>query len=106
MNLALLGVLMSGGGSWNLTTFLNKLDSNMSTWLGVALGIVGLVMLGAGVYKGAKKLMSSQGGQQISWITVIALIAIGALLMTLTVTQLTGLGQGVTDTIGELGGTT
>ena len=107
MNLAvLMGTLMSGGstgGSWNLDTFLGGLDSGLSRWLGIALGIVGLVMMGVGVYKGAKKLISQQGGQQISWITVIALVAIGALLMTLTVADLTGLGQGVTDTGGSLG---
>lgn len=96
------GVFMTA--SWNLTDFLNNLSSSLEGWLGTAMVIVGLVMLGAGIYKGAKKLISQQGGQQISWITVIALIAIGAVLTVLGVSGLTDLGLGVTETIGDLGG--
>lgn len=109
--LALLGALMAGGGgstgaSWNLSTFLGKLRTNLEGWMETAFIVVGLVMVGVGVYKAAKKLIQGQGaGAQISWVTIIALLGVGAALTVVGVNGVIGLGQGVVETVGTMGGT-
>lgn len=104
---AMAPVLMAGtGASWNLTTFLQKLQTNGQTWITAIFVIIGLVMVLVGVYKAAKKLIQGQAGAQISWVTVVLLIAIGAALTTIGVSGVIGLGQGVVDTVKDLGGTT
>lgn len=109
MNLnALAAVLMSGGSaspSWNLTTFLNKLKVQGMDWISGIFVVIGLVMVLIGVYKAAKKLMSGQAGGQISWVTVVLLISIGAALTTVGATGVIHLGEGVVDTVQGLGGT-
>ena len=104
---ALFPVLMSTGtqASWNLTTFLSKLQSQGSTWITGIFVVIGLVMVLVGVYKAAKKLIQGQAGAQTSWVTVILLIAIGAALTTIGIGGVIGLGQGVVDTVKGLGGT-
>lgn len=96
-------VLMAA--SWNLTTFLEKLKENGKNWITGIFVIIGLVMVLAGVYKAAKKLMQGQAGGQTSWVTIVALIAVGAALTIIGVDGVIGLGEGVNETIKTLGGT-
>lgn len=93
----------STAGTWNLTNFLDNLYGQGQNWLKVIVLLIGLVLLGVGVYKGAKGLMSRNS--QTSWPMVIIMIVLGVLLCTTGLTGVMQLGQFGIDTVGGLGGT-
>lgn len=94
---------VSGGNGWDLTSFLTNLQGQGMGWLSGIVTLIGLVLLGVGVYKGAKGLMSRNNGQT-SWPMVILMIVLGVLLLTTGVGGIMKLGQFGIDTVGGLGG--
>lgn len=104
--LKLMPVLMSGGtqnNKWTLDRFLNNLLRNGRTWGGTICMLIGLVMLIAGVYKAAKKLIQGQAGGQTSWVTVGLLIMFGAVLLAGGFGLVNSIGTGLGDTLKALG---
>lgn len=68
----------SGGSS--IGTFIQSMGKNIGSWVKMFVMIVGVVMVGAGIYQLAKNLIS-HGKGQTNWLVTIALIIIGAILM-------------------------
>lgn len=95
---------VSGGTGWDLGSFLGELQSQGMNWLSGIVALIGLVLLGVGVYKGARGLMSRNNGQT-SWPMVILMIVLGVLLLTSGVRGVMQLGQFGIDTVQGLGGT-
>ena len=81
----------------------NYLSYNGQTWGGTICMLIGLVMLIAGVYKAAKKLIQGQAGGQTSWVTVGLLIMFGAVLLAGGFGLVNSIGTGLGDTLKALG---
>jgi len=74
---------------WNTTammydasigTFIESMGKNIGSWVKMIVMIIGVIMVGAGIYQVAKNLIS-HGKGQTNWIVTFALIIIGAVLM-------------------------
>lgn len=65
---------------WSLGNLFSATQSSVITWVKVIVGIIGVVLLGFGVYKIAKNLIS-HGKGQTSWVVAIASVVIGGMLM-------------------------
>lgn len=74
---------------WNTTammydasigTFIESMGKNIGSWIKMIVMIIGVIMVGAGIYQVAKNLIS-HGKGQTNWIVTFALIIIGAVLM-------------------------
>lgn len=60
--------------------FIQSMGTNIGSWVKMIVMIIGVVMVGAGIYQVAKNLIS-HGKGQTNWIVTFALIIIGAILM-------------------------
>lgn len=60
--------------------FIQSMGTNIGSWVKMIVMIIGVVMVGAGIYQVAKNLIS-HGKGQTNWIVTIALIILGAILM-------------------------
>lgn len=78
LNAVMLNTAMMYDGS--IGTFIQTMGTNIGSWVKMFVMIVGVVMVGAGIYQTAKNLIS-HGKGQTNWIVTIALIIIGAILM-------------------------
>jgi high-affinity Fe2+/Pb2+ permease len=56
------------------------MGKNIGSWVKMIVMIIGVIMVGAGIYQVAKNLIS-HGKGQTNWIVTFALIIIGAVLM-------------------------
>lgn len=60
--------------------FIHSMGTNIGSWVKMIVMIIGVIMVGAGIYQVAKNLIS-HGKGQTNWIVTIALIVLGAILM-------------------------
>lgn len=60
--------------------FIQSMGTNIGSWVKMIVMIIGVIMVGAGIYQVAKNLIS-HGKGQTNWIVTFALIIIGAILM-------------------------
>lgn len=91
--------------AWDLKSFLTNAQVYIRDAGGLLLILLGTAALIWGGVKLVQKLMSGpQGGQQISWGTIILLILIGGALMTGGIALMTTVGSGGQQTITQLGG--
>lgn len=75
------GILMSGGSGFKISTLLKSLQGSLNNWVQWIVTIVGVVMVGFGIYKLAKGLISHGKGQPTNWVIVFALIIVGGVMM-------------------------
>lgn len=64
----------------SIGTFIQTMGKNIGAWVKMIVMIIGVIMVGAGIYQTAKNLIS-HGKGQTNWIVTLALIIIGAILM-------------------------
>ena len=72
-----------GDSSWTIGKFVGNLQKSVTSWVKVIVLIIGVVMVGFGIYQVAKNLIS-HGKGQTNWIVTFALIIIGGTLMLTT----------------------
>lgn len=94
-------VLASG---WSAKTLLEKMFSEGKTYLGLALGIFGLVLIGWSIYKFVGKFMQTQASQQSSWFMILLAFMFGGLLLFGGVSMVMNIAQGAKESFEELGG--
>lgn len=88
---------------WSVGEFLKTLKGNMSSWVAGIIGIIGVIMVGAGIYQVAKGL-AAHGKAQISWPVAILLIVLGGLFISVSALNLfVDIGKGAQTTINNLG---
>ena len=66
--------------SGSIGTFIQTMGKNIGSWVKMIVMIIGVIMVGAGIYQTAKNLIS-HGKGQTNWVVTLALIIIGAILM-------------------------
>ena len=66
--------------SGSIGTFIQTMGKNIGSWVKMIVMIIGVIMVGAGIYQVAKNLIS-HGKGQTNWIVTLALIIFGAILM-------------------------
>lgn len=66
--------------SGSIGTFIQTMGKNIGSWVKMIVMIIGVIMVGAGIYQVAKNLIS-HGKGQTNWIVTLALIVFGAILM-------------------------
>lgn len=89
--------------AWDLGSFLTNLKSNVQTWLGTIVVLVGLIMVGVAVYQIAKGLIS-HGRSQTNWFTVILLFLLGGAFFAGGLTWVISIAEGGKATIDGMGG--
>ena len=77
MNMLMLNAMMYAA---SIGKFIQSIGTNIGTWVKMIVMIIGVIMVGAGIYQVAKNLIS-HGKGQTNWIVTFALIIIGAILM-------------------------
>lgn len=93
---------------WNSNTFLNKLMEKMKSWGRILIIIVGVAMVIVGIFKIAQGLIS-HGKTQVSWVTNILLICVGALfcvggaMFDMLTNGENGLGNGLMEELNGMG---
>lgn len=92
---------------WDLTTFLESAKSQIQTWGGALLMLVGVAALVWGGIQLIKKVWgNSQHGQEKSWSSIALLVLIGGALSTGGWNLMQTVGSGGQRTIEDLGGGT
>ena len=77
MNMLMLNAMMYDA---SIGKFIQSMGTNIGSWVKMIVMIIGVIMVGAGIYQVAKNLIS-HGKGQTNWIVTFALIIIGAILM-------------------------
>ena len=80
LNVILGNAMMYTGGNPSIGKFIQSMGTNIGSWVKMIVMIIGVIMVGAGIYQVAKNLIS-HGKGQTNWIVTFALIIIGAILM-------------------------
>lgn len=78
LNAVMLNTALMYSGS--IGTFIQTMGKNIGSWVKMIVMIIGVIMVGAGIYQTAKNLIS-HGKGQTNWIVTLALIILGAILM-------------------------
>lgn len=90
-------------GSWSISGLLKAGRNSIAGYVQVIIVIVGVVMVGVGVYQVAKNLIS-HGKGQTNWVVTFALIMVGGMLMLSGGwTVLENIGTGSKETLDDLG---
>lgn len=76
----MISAMYAAATSQGLGAFLEALSKSVGTYVRIIIIIVGVVMVGFGVYQIAKNLIS-HGKAQTNWFVTFALIVIGGILM-------------------------
>lgn len=66
--------------TWSIGNFLGALQGSVLNYVKIIIVIIGIIMVGFGVYQIAKNLIS-HGKGQTNWVVTFALIIIGGTLM-------------------------
>ena len=89
---------------WSLDQFLSGAYDKMLSWVGYIILIVGIILLGIGVFQLLKKFGSGgQGG--MSWVLIIIMMCIGGALMGGGISLVYKLTKGTQSTIEGMGNT-
>ena len=80
--LVLNALLAEGEGTtdWTISGFLDALQRSIGNYVQIIIMIIGLVMVGVGIYQIAKNLISGGKGQT-NWVTTFILIIVGGTFM-------------------------
>lgn len=89
--------------TWSIGNFLGSLQGSVLNYVKIIIVIIGIVMVGFGVFQIAKNLVS-HGKGQTNWVVTFALIIIGGTLMlTSGFDLLKTIGRSGTGSIEDLG---
>lgn len=88
--------------AWDLSTFLQNAASQIKTWGGYFLTVLGIIMIIVGLYQLASGLMSDR--KQVEWVKVISLLLIGGVLAISGIQVITNIAEGGSKTVQDLGG--
>lgn len=75
-----LSALSATGTNWTISGFLSALQKSALNYVKIIILIVGIVMVGVGIYQVAKNLIS-HGKGQTNWVITALLIIVGGTLM-------------------------
>lgn len=99
-------IVLSGG--WDLTTFLGNATTQLKTWGGLLMVLLGVVMVIVAIWQISKGLIS-HGKTQTNWFVAIALLLLGGALAGLGGDAawgwVSGIAAGGKQTIDDLGTT-
>lgn len=88
---------------WKISDFIASAQVSIMSYVQVIILIVGVVMVGVGIYQVAKNLIS-HGKGQTNWVVTIALIVIGGTLMlTSGWSVIKNVGNGVSGSLQNMG---
>ena len=88
---------------WTISNFIASAQVSIMSYVQVIILIVGVVMVGVGIYQVAKNLIS-HGKGQTNWVVTIALIVIGGTLMlTSGWSVIKDVGNGVSGSLKNMG---
>lgn len=88
---------------WKISDFIASAQVSIMSYVQVIILIVGVVMVGVGIYQVAKNLIS-HGKGQTNWVVTIALIVIGGTLMlTSGWSVIKDVGNGVSGSLKNMG---
>lgn len=76
----IVGNAMMYTGDASIGKFIHSMGTNIGSWAKMIVMIIGVVMVGFGIYQVAKNLIS-HGKGQTNWVVTLALIILGAILM-------------------------
>ncbi|QWF85656.1 hypothetical protein [Amycolatopsis sp. CA-230715] len=101
------GVTLPTAG-WDVTSFLQNGKSQVETWGGLFLMLIGVAGLIWGGVSGVRKLMANQqtSAQQAGWAKIAGLVLVGGALATGGFQLVSTVGSGGQQTIEDLGGGT
>lgn len=88
--------------SWDLSTFLTNATTSAEGWLRLGVVLLGVIVLGVGIFLTAWKVMS-KGRAQFSWGWAIGCLLFGSILITGGFAWITNVLSGTTTTIEQLG---
>ena len=71
---------ISATTDWTISGFLSALQASVANYVKIIILIIGLVMVGVGIYQVAKNLIS-HGKGQTNWVVTALLIIVGGTLM-------------------------
>ena len=89
---------MGNGSNWSVTNFLNNVNSQLRSWGGVIVAIIGVIMVIVAIWNIGKGLMGGGRGQ-VNWVMNIILFLVGGAL------AFTG-GWGLVESIADGGAST
>lgn len=96
-------LLLVGGGTWDLTNFLTNTTGALKNWFGLATTLLGTVMIAVALWQIGSGLMS-HGKKQTNWaLSIILLIAGGAMAGTAGFKFFSDIAMGGQVTIDTLG---
>ena len=102
LNVNALSATGSGGG-WTISNFITSAQKSVMSYVQVIILIIGVVMVGFGIFQVAKNLIS-HGKGQTNWVVTIALIVIGGTLMlTSGWSVIKNVGNGVSGSLQNMG---
>ena len=88
---------------WTISNFIASAQVSIMSYVQVIILIVGVVMVGVGIYQVAKNLIS-HGKGQTNWVVTIALIVIGGTLMlTSGWSVIKDVGNGISGSLKNMG---
>lgn len=88
---------------WKISDFIASAQVSIMSYVQVIILIIGVVMVGVGIYQVAKNLIS-HGKGQTNWVVTIALIVIGGTLMlTSGWSVIKDVGNGVSGSLKSMG---
>lgn len=91
------------GGDWTISNFITSAQKSVMSYVQVIILIIGVVMVGFGIFQVAKNLIS-HGKGQTNWVVTIALIVIGGTLMlTSGWSVIKNVGNGVSGSLQNMG---
>lgn len=97
---------MGNGSNWSVTNFLNNVNSQLRSWGGVIVAIIGVIMVIVAIWNIGKGLMGGGRGQ-VNWVLNIILFLVGgALAFTGGWGLVESIADGGASTLNELGGGT
>lgn len=95
---------MGNGSNWSVTNFLNNVNSQLRSWGGVIVAIIGVIMVIVAIWNIGKGLMGGGRGQ-VNWVLNIILFLVGgALAFTGGWGLVESIADGGASTLNELGG--
>lgn len=97
--------LVAASGGWDIENFLKNSTSTITTWFGLAVVLIGIVMIAFSIWQIASGLMSG-GKKQTSWGIAIVTLILGGALSVGGFVFVQNIAKGGKKTIEQLGGGT
>ena len=89
--------------NWTISGFLSALQASAANYVKIIILIIGLVMVGVGIYQVAKNLISHGKGQTNWVVTALLIIVGGTLMLNSGWTVIGNIAKGGSQTLNDMG---